>query len=194
MARARLHRILSTRRTHSTLRGLPALQERLPRALSPTSQDHRALAMVQALASGVPLEARATPVQGRASGLAWALEDCSDICLAATGRRPLSQARGTIHPTLLPTLAPGTVVPTHPWVEAQGAILHPRIQNRGPEQRQDMVAPEDGKIGSGRQALDAKFLICHHHLFNTGIMGISKSRVVFGPCIAFCVLLFVAQS
>lgn len=55
--------------------------------------------MVQALASGVPLEARATPVQGRASGLAWALEDCSDICLAATGRFALVSA------TLAPAFA-----------------------------------------------------------------------------------------
>lgn len=133
-------------------------------------------------------------VQGRASGLAWVLEDCSGIYLAATGRRPLSQTRGTIHPTLPPTLAPGTVGSTHLWVEAQGAILHPRIQNREPEQRQDMVAPEDGKKGSWRQTLDAKFLICHHHLFNTWVMGIAKSCVVFGLCIAFHVLLFVAKS
>lgn len=87
-------------------------------------------------------------VQGRGSGLAWELEDCSGICLAATERRPLSQTRGTIQPTLLPTLGPGTVGPTHHWVEAQGAIVHPLIQTREPERRQDMVAPEDGKIGS----------------------------------------------
>lgn len=173
MARARRHHILSTRHTHSTLRGLPALQERRPQALSLSSQDHRVLAMVQALASGVLLEAKAMPVQGRGSGLAWVLEDCSGICLAATGRQPLSQTRGTIHPTLLPTLAPGTIGSTHPWVEAQGPILHP-LQSRGPEQRQDMAAPEDGKIGSWRQTLDAKFLICHHHLFNTWIMDYPK--------------------
>lgn len=57
-----------------------------------------------------------------------------------------------------------------------------------------MVAPEDGKIGNWRQTLDAKFLICHHHLFNTWLMGITKSCVVFGPCVAFRVPLFVAKS
>lgn len=194
MARLRLHRIRSPHHTHSTLRRLPALQERLPQALSLSSQDHRILPIVEALALGVFLEAKALTVQGRGSGLAWVLEDCSDICLAATGRRPLSQTRGTIHPTLLPTLAPGTVGSTHPWVEAQGAILHPCIQTREPEQRQDMAAPEDGKIGSRRQTLDAKFLICHHHLFNSWIMGISKRCVVFGPCRAFRVPLFVGKS
>lgn len=143
MARVRLHHILNTRHT---LRALPALQERLPQALSLSSQDHRILAIVQALASGVLLVAKAITVQGQGSGLAWVLEDCLDICLAATGRRLLSQTRGTIQPTLLPTLAPGTVGSTPHWVEAQGAILHPPIQTREPEQRQDMVAPEDGKI------------------------------------------------
>lgn len=148
MARGRLRRILSTRHTQSTLRGLPVPQGRLLRALSRSSQDHRILAMVQALASGVLLEGKAMAVQGRGSGLAWELEDCLGICLAATERRRLSQTRGTIQPTLLPTLGPGTVGPTHPWVEAQGAIVHPLMQTREPEQHQDMVAPEDGKIGN----------------------------------------------
>lgn len=49
------------------------------------------------------------------------------------------------------------------WVEVQGAILHPRaqMQTQGPEQPQDMAAPEDGKIRSWRQMLDAEFLTCH---------------------------------
>lgn len=150
MARERLHRILSTRHT---LRGLPALQEPLPQALSLSSQDHRILAMVQALASGVLLEAKAGRGQGQDSGLGWVLADCWDICLAATGQRPLSQTRGTIQPTLPPTLAPGTAGPTHQWVEAQGATAHPPIQSRVPEQPQGMAAPEDGRIGSWRQTL-----------------------------------------
>lgn len=57
-----------------------------------------------------------------------------------------------------------------------------------------MVAPEDGKIESWRQTLDAKFLTCYHHLFNIWIMGISKSCVMLCPCIAFHVLLFVVKS
>lgn len=57
-------------------------------------------------------------------------------------------------------------MPTPRWEEVQGAILHPpaQMQTQGLEQRQDMAAPEDGKIGSWRQTLDAEFLICHHHL------------------------------
>lgn len=48
---------------------------------------------------------------------------------------------------------PGIAKPTPRWVEVQGAILHPpaQMQTQGPEQRQDMEAPEDGKIGSWRQ-------------------------------------------
>lgn len=54
---------------------------------------------------------------------------------------------------------------------------------------QDMAAPEDGKIGSWRQTLDAEFLICHHLLS----MGIANSCVVFCFCVLFHVL-FVAKS
>ncbi|XP_060237592.1 store-operated calcium entry-associated regulatory factor isoform X2 [Meriones unguiculatus] len=39
-------------------------------------KDHRTLAMVQLLALGVLLQDKAVTVQGRASGLAWVLEDC----------------------------------------------------------------------------------------------------------------------
>ncbi|GAB1293094.1 Store-operated calcium entry-associated regulatory factor [Apodemus speciosus] len=99
--------------------------------------DHRVLAMVRALASGVLSEAKAMAAQGQGSGLAWVLEDCSGICLAAaTGRRPLSQTHGTIQPTPLPTPAPGTAGSTHHWEEAQGATVHPPVQTREPEQRQ----------------------------------------------------------
>lgn len=82
-------------------------------------------------------------------------------------------------------------MPTPRWVEVQGAILHPpaQMQTQGPEQPQDMAAPEDGKVGSWRQTLDAEFLICHHLLS----MGIANSCVVFCFCVVFHVL-FVAKS
>lgn len=71
----RLHLTLSTRRIPANTRDSAARQERLPPALSPSSQDHRILATVQLQVLGVLSQDKDLKIQDQGSGLAWELEE-----------------------------------------------------------------------------------------------------------------------
>lgn len=65
--------------------------------------------------------------------------------MAAIEQQHPFQTHGTTHLILLPTPAHGIAVLTHHFGEPRVAIRHHQAQRQEPEQRQDMVVPEDDK-------------------------------------------------